>query len=58
MAGNEMVGAQLSHAVVKREQMDFAHQRQQFERDDGIIFYFNGPVSQSVVEGARPSFRR
>lgn len=37
--------------------MDFAHQRQQFERDDGIIFYFNGPVSQSVVEGVGDAVR-
>ncbi|MFA9395715.1 MAG: SiaB family protein kinase [Halodesulfovibrio sp.] len=42
---------------IEREQMDFEHQRQQFERDEGVIFYFNGPVSQSVVEGIGDAVR-
>ena len=31
--------------------MNFENQRRQFEQDEGIIFYFHGPVSQGVVEG-------
>lgn len=31
--------------------MNFKHQRQQFEQDESIVFYFHGPVSQGVVEG-------
>lgn len=37
--------------------MDFTSQKQQFLADNGVVFYFNGPVSQNVVEGVGDTIR-
>ncbi|MCT4534181.1 SiaB family protein kinase [Halodesulfovibrio sp.] len=37
--------------------MDFFSQKQQFLQDNGVILYFNGPVSQDVVEGVGEAVR-
>ncbi|WP_290917702.1 SiaB family protein kinase [Halodesulfovibrio sp.] len=37
--------------------MDFSSQKQHFLEDSGVVFYFNGPVSQSVVEGVGDAIR-
>ncbi|WP_082936354.1 SiaB family protein kinase [Halodesulfovibrio spirochaetisodalis] len=37
--------------------MDFCSQKQQFLQDNGVVFYFNGPVSQEVVEGIGDAVR-
>jgi len=37
--------------------VDFISQKQQFLQDSGVVFYFNGPVSQNIVEGVGETVR-